>query len=47
MDVAVDQPRRNGDAKSVDRRRSAGKVEIRSAPDCTDAAVDSDDRVRV
>src|SRR3984885_6718313 len=47
MDVAVDQARRYCDAMSIDRRRSARKVEVRGAPDCSDAAVDSDDRLRV
>src|SRR6202046_706191 len=34
-------------ASVVVRRRGAGKIEVRGAPDCRDAAVDSDDRVRV
>ena len=47
MDVTVDQAGRDRDAMSIDRRRRAGKVEVRGAPDCGDATVDSDDRVRV
>jgi hypothetical protein len=47
MNVAVDQARRNCDAKSVDRRRSARKIEALGAPDRSDPAIDRDDRVRI
>src|SRR3984885_8866432 len=47
MDVAVDQARRYCDAMSIYRRRSARKVEVGGAPDCSDAAVDSEDRLLV
>ena len=47
MHVAVDQAGRERDAMRVDRRRRAGKVEVWSAADRRDAAIDRDNRIRI
>ena len=45
--MAVDQPRRQGNAVGIDGRGGAGQVEVAGSSDCADLAVDRNDSVGV